>query len=587
MNPREAYNQRLSRRRETFAQHQRNHIRIGQIRLTIFALAAVLAWASFYKGAISAWFLLAPLLLFAGALAYHQSLMRRMECARRAVNFYERAIDRLDGKWAGRGESGERFRNPQHPYADDLDLFIPGGVFEMLSSARTRAGENTLASWLMQPAPMETLRGRHQAIGELRDKIDLREDLFVQGGDFTAGVNPEALVAWAGQPLVCVSRTHGTLFKVMGAAGIVALGFLIGSEFKGMGQEIAMLLVVLINLGIMFRYRQVVAQVTAALEHPAQDLVLFSSVLARIEREQFRSPLLKRLREELDTEGDPASHRIARLNRIVELIDSRDNFFVKLLEPIVLWTPQLMFVVETWRAGSGAYVPRWVAATGEIEALASLAGYAFEHPEDPLPEFVPNQPVFDAVGLAHPLLAGGVPNDVRLDASQPLLLVSGSNMSGKSTLLRAVGVNTVLALAGAPVRARSLRLAALNTGASIRVTDSLQEGSSQFYAEILRIRLVLDLPTPALFLLDELLHGTNSHDRKIGSEGIVRALLSRGAIGLVTTHDLALADIAGARNVHFEDRIENGKILFDYRLREGVVEHSNALDLMRAIGLDV
>jgi DNA mismatch repair ATPase MutS len=176
---------------------------------------------------------------------------------------------------------------------------------------------------------------------------------------------------------------------------------------------------------------------------------------------------------------------------------------------------------------------------------------------------------------------------VRLDGSQPLLLVSGSNMSGKSTLLRAVGVNAVLALAGAPVRARSLRIAPLHTGASIRVMDSLQEGSSQFYAEITRIRQILDLPRPALFLLDELLHGTNSHDRLIGAEGIVRALVARGAIGLVTTHDLALAGIPEARNVHFEDRIENGKMIFDYRLREGVVEHSNALDLMRAVGLEV
>jgi hypothetical protein len=587
MNPREEYNQRLGQRRESFAQHGRAHMRIGQLRLAIFAIAALMGWTSFYQGSISAWWLMAPLILFIAALSYHQRIMRRMECARRAVTFYERAIDRLDGKWAGHGESGARFRNPQHPYADDLDLFVPGGVFELLSSARTRAGENTLASWLMQPAAIETLRSRHGAIEELRDKIDLREDLFVLSQDFTAGVNPEALVAWAGQPLVCVSRTQRMLLELLAATGIVLLGFLLGSEFRGFWQRIAMLLLVLVNLGVMFRYRRVVAQVIGALEHPAQDLALFSSVLARIEHEQFRSPLLKRLRAELNTEGDPASHRIARLNRIVELIDSRDNFFVQILEPVVLWTPQLMFIVEAWRARSGAYVPQWIAATGEIEALASLAGYAFEHPEDPLPEFLADEPLFDAVGLAHPLLVAGVPNDVHLDKSRPLLLVSGSNMSGKSTLLRAVGVNTVLALAGAPVRARSLRMAALNTGASIRVTDSLQEGSSRFYAEILRIRVILDLPGPALFLLDELLHGTNSHDRKIGAEGVVRALLSRGAIGLVTTHDLALADISGARNVHFEDRIEEGKILFDYRLREGVVEHSNALDLMRAIGLDV
>jgi len=586
MNPREEYSRRLGQRRESLAQYQRAHIRAGQLRLGIFAIAALMGWAWFYQGSFSAWWLTTPLVLFLVALGYHQRIMRRMECARRAVSFYERAIDRLDGKWAGHGESGARFRSSQHPYADDLDLFVPGGVFELLSSARTRAGENTLASWLMQPATIETLLSRHQAIEELRNQIDLREDLFVLGEDAAAGVNPDALTVWSRQPLVCVSRAQRALLEALAAAGIVSLGFLLASEFLGFWQRIAMLVLVLVNLGVMFRYRRIVERIIGALEHPAQDLALLSRVLERIEREQFESPLLKRLREELETGGDPASHRIARLNRVVELIDSRDNFFVKMLEPVVLWTPQLMFAVEAWRARSAAYVPRWVAATGEIEAIASLAGYAFEHPEDPFPELVA-EPAFDAAGLAHPLLAGGVPNDVRLDSSQPLLLVSGSNMSGKSTLLRAAGVNTVLALAGAPVRARRLRIAALHTGASIRVTDSLQDGSSRFYAEILRIRGILDLPRPALFLLDELLHGTNSHDRKIGAEGIVKALLSRGAIGLVTTHDLALADIAGARNVHFEDRIEKGQILFDYRLREGVVEHSNALDLMRAVGLDV
>jgi hypothetical protein len=560
---------------------------MGQFRLAIFGLAVLIAWLAFHEESISGWWLLAPLALFLAAMSYHQRIMRRMEIAQRAVTFYERALDRLEGKWAGRGESGERFRGIQHPYSDDLDLFVNGGLFELLSSARTRAGENTLAAWLMKPSPVDTLRARHRAVEELRGKIDLREDLFVLGADFSAGVNPEALVQWAGRPLVCTSIAQRVMLAILGTAGLVALILLVASEFDGQWQRIVMLVLVLVNLGVMFVYRNVVAQVTSALEHPAEDLALFSSVVERIEREEFSSPLLARLRGELNTEGNPASHRIARLNRLVELIDSRDNFFVRLLEPVVLWTPQLVFAAEAWRARSGAYVPRWVSATGEIEALASLAGYAFEHPQDPFPEFVENKPLFDAVDLGHPLLMAGVPNDVRIDASQPLLLVSGSNMSGKSTLLRAVGVNTALALAGAPVRARSLRISSLNAGGSIRVTDSLQEGSSQFYAEITRIRRILDLPSPALFLLDELLHGTNSHDRLIGSEGIVRALLARGAIGLVTTHDLALATIPGARNVHFEDRIEDGKMIFDYRLREGVVEHSNALDLMRAVGLDV
>jgi len=188
-----------------------------------------------------------------------------------------------------------------------------------------------------------------------------------------------------------------------------------------------------------------------------------------------------------------------------------------------------------------------------------------------------------------------VRNDVSLTAGLKVLVVSGSNMSGKSTLLRTVGINAVLALAGAPVRARSLRIAPLALGASIRILDSIQEGTSRFYAEITRLRKLVSLadgPIPLLFLLDELLHGTNSHDRRIGAEAVVRGLVQQGAIGLLTTHDLALAHIVDvlaphAVNVHFEDHIENGRIAFDYTLRPGVVKKSNALELMRSIGLKV
>ena len=222
----------------------------------------------------------------------------------------------------------------------------------------------------------------------------------------------------------------------------------------------------------------------------------------------------------------------------------------------------------------------------------------YEHPADPFPVLVEDGAVFDADALGHPLIGErvAVRNDVRLGGSAPrALIVSGSNMSGKSTLLRAVGVNVVLALAGAPVRAASVTMSRLALGATLRVDDSLQAGHSRFYAEILRIRAIVDLvrgPQPSLFLLDEIFGGTNSHDRRIGAEAIVRVLVDGGAIGLVTTHDLALTELAAGlngrvANVHFEDRIENGAMVFDYRMRPGVVERSNALELMRAVGLSV
>jgi DNA mismatch repair ATPase MutS len=226
-----------------------------------------------------------------------------------------------------------------------------------------------------------------------------------------------------------------------------------------------------------------------------------------------------------------------------------------------------------------------------------VAGYAYEHPSDPFPEIVEQGPLFDASGLGHPLLPSSacVRNDLRLDGGRLLLLISGSNMSGKSTLLRAVGVNVVLALAGAPVRAEALRVSPVSLGASIRINDSLEAGRSRFYAEITRLRQLMEIARdrpPLLFLLDEILHGTNSGDRRTGAEAVVKGLLDRGGLGLVTTHDLALAGIAEAlapraRNVHFEDHLEGGRMAFDYRLKDGVVRKSNALALMRAVGLDV
>ena len=256
---------------------------------------------------------------------------------------------------------------------------------------------------------------------------------------------------------------------------------------------------------------------------------------------------------------------------------------------------------------------RWLDAAAELEALSSLAGYAFEHPEDPFPEVLDLDPARGAVlrgeALRHPLLPAAVPNDVSLGGDGPrVLLVSGSNMSGKSTYLRTVGVNVVLALAGAPVRAARLALTPLHAGATLRIQDSLQAGKSRFYAEITRLKELADLAAgdlPLLFLLDEILHGTNSHDRRIGAEAILHGLVAKGAIGLVTTHDLALTELArqtagrvgegpaGATqaaplaNAHFEDQVKDGEIAFDYRLRPGVVAHSNALALMRAVGLRV
>ncbi|MDQ6678244.1 MAG: DNA mismatch repair protein MutS [Acidobacteriota bacterium] len=585
------YETRLAARKRSRNAAESRHRRLAGFRLLVFALAGGIAWLAFARGAISGWWLAVAPLLFA-ALVYLQSRAaadRRF--AERAIRYYEQGLARLDHTWMGKGETGERFRDPTHPYAEDLDLFGTGSLFELLSTSRTRSGEAQLARWLLHPADREEVLLRQGAIEELRTRTDLREDLAVLGEDFRTGVEPEALAAWgaAGRIEFSPGTQRAAAALSLLAAALIVIFF--ASNFASAPVRIALLIVAAIEGLLALPLRGKIAQVVNSVEQPGHDLDLLAQVLARFERERFRSPKLAALRRELDVQGKPASGRIAQLERLIDLLHSRDNVIVRAFGPLVLWTTQVAFAIERWRAVSGAAVGRWLHAIGELEALCALSGYAYEHPDDPFPELLEGEAFLRGTALGHPLLPADacVRNDAALSSTGPnLVVISGSNMSGKSTYLRTVGVNAVMALAGASVRAREMTISQLRIGASIRVSDSLQGGTSRFYAEITRLRDIVALAGegPVLFLLDELLNGTNSRDRGIGAAGVARGLLQRGAIGFITTHDLALTSIAEI-NRHFEDHIEAGVVTFDYKIRDGVVKNSNALELMRAIGLEV
>lgn len=586
------YASRLEKRKAVVARLQKRHVLMGNLKVALTAWGAMIAWMSFGRHWVSAWWLAAPIAALVVAALIHERLIRVQRLAERAVAFYERGVARLEDRWAGTGETGERFDDPSHPYAEDLDLFGHGSVFELLSTTRLRAGEEALAGFLLHPAGRAEIPARQQAITELRPRLDLREEMALLGEDLRSEVNPRALAAWAEQPLLLDSgaaRSTAAGLSLVSLASAVAWAWTgVPEYFLGAG---------ILAMAFFLRFRSRVSRVVELVGTPAYGLGLLSEVLGRLEREKFTSPRLVAIRQALDTEGTPPSHAISRLNRLMDLLHSRDNVAVKIIGPPLLWTTQVAFALEAWRKKYGPAVRRWATAVGEFEALSALGGYAYEHPADCFPEFVEGGVCFEGEGLAHPLLSDkrAVRNDVSLCGELRVLVVSGSNMSGKSTLLRTVGVNAVLALAGAPVRARKLRMSPVAVGASIRTLDSLQGGASRFYTEIKRLRLLVDLTRerfPLLFLCDELLHGTNSHDRKAGAEGVVRTLVDRGAIGLLTTHDLALAHMGDAlkphvANVHFEDHLENGKILFDYTLRPGLIRKSNALELMRSVGLDV
>jgi len=565
---------------------------IADARLAVFVLGVVLLLLALWAGRIAWFWSLIPIALFVALVAVHDRVGRTTRRVARAVAYYENGLKRLDGDWAGSGVSGQAFLDPEHPYAADLDLFGTGSLFERLCTARTRSGEETLASWLLAPADPDTVRARQDAVTELRPRLDLREEVALLGADVREGIDPEALSSWGMIPAVYPSRTPAVVASVLAVLGLATLGVWITT-----GVAFPLAAVALVEMAFAATQKKRVRQVLASVERRTHDLVLISELLARLEREDFTSPLLIRLRAALQTEGEPASRRVAKLARLLAMIDQGNNQFVAPFAALVLWKTHLSMAVDAWRVRTGPAISGWLAAVGEFEALESIAAYAFESPDDPFPTLIEGETRFEAEGVGHPLIpeAACVRNDVRLGGELRVLLVSGSNMSGKSTLLRTLGVNTVLALAGAPVRAKRLSLSVLAVGATLRVQDSLQAGRSRFYAELTRIRTLVGMaegPPPLLFLLDEIFHGTNSHDRTVGAEAVILGLIDRGAIGLVTTHDLALAAVADrlaprAVNVHFEDQLVDGTLQFDYRMRPGVVTHSNALALMRAVGLDV
>jgi hypothetical protein len=592
--PGEEYKARLAAHRAAEARLTRQHERIGNLRLATSAVAAFLAWQVVGRGAIAWTWLLVPAAVFLVLMIWHDRVLRARGRAERGAAFYEQGLARLEDRWAGTGESGVRFLVADHPYAADLDLFGAGSLFELLTTARIRAGEETLARWLLAPAAASVVRARHAAIDDLRFRLDLREDLAVLGTSGGARIDPAVLTSWGAAPPVVTSPWPALVAAVLGGVGLVtAAGWAAG--LIG-GLPFALVLLAEITYSVLVRSR--VNAIIRTIDGPAHDLALLSEVLERFERETFSAPRLLDIRASLATAGQPPSQRVARLERLVDLLHSRHNQLFAPIAILALWGAQFAFAIERWRRVSGPRLGVWLEALGELEALCSLAGYAYEHPDDPFPEIVDEERArFEGDEMTHPLLssAKAVRNSVHLGVEPQMLLVSGSNMSGKSTLLRTVGVNAVLALAGAPVRAARLRMTPVAVGATLRVQDSLQAGQSRFYAEIMRLRQIVALTsasTPVLFLLDELLSGTNSHDRLHGGEAIVRGLLDRGAIGLVTTHDLALAAIADrlaprAANVHFADELRDGTLCFDYRMRPGVVQGSNALALMRAVGLDV
>lgn len=546
---------------------------------------------------------------FFGLVAYHESLLRRLERSRTLRQINEQALARLERRWRDLPEPAVQVPPEHQAVAGDLDLFGHASLFHFLCVANTPTGLTVLRDWLLEPAPPDEVRLRQQAVAALAPQIELREDLNVEGrllGD--RGNATERFVEWAqGPPWLLARPWLLWLCRLIPAAVLLSVLLTALGAVPVTGGVLAVLVLLALNLLISVAFLANVHDIFAQLNARGGKVRRYLRMFQLMYGMPDSTAALDAIKRESTQRGGGVLRRLRELHRISGLasISRSPLFFIFVYLPlqfVMLYDFHVLNLVEIWQRKYGCHARQWFLALGRFEALASLAMLRHDNPAWALPLVDEQAERLEAVELAHPLLPAAirVANDVAVGPPGTFLLVTGSNMSGKSTLLRAIGVNAVLAQAGGPVCARRLTMPPAVLGTSMRVRDSLEFGVSFYMAELMRLKEIVDLAAALhssggprlLYLLDEILQGTNSRERHIAVERVLQHLVEHGALGAVSTHDLELASGAlshSSRCVHFRETLHDQDaeqpMTFDYRLRDGVATTTNALKLLEIVGL--
>ena len=570
--------------------------RLVLLRPLVFLAAAglTMVFAFLSLQAVFLWGAGLLLLCFVIMLIKHNRIKARIKYLEQLIQLNDAAMQRLDGQWQDFSNTGERFMDREHRYTADLNIFGPGSLFQYLNAATSLVGEERLAGWLSAPAAGDEITPRQQAITELAPRLDWRQHFQTTGlleGRGKPG-NLAKLLAWAEEkPLLTNKYVSLLLFLPAVTLVLAVAGFF---HWLPLLPNWLWILPLAVQIMIMVWFSKPAGQMFGQTENMAEEIRRWSALLGCIEPEQYDAALLRQLQSQLLQGGGPPSQRIKKLFAIIDRVSFRYSSIYLVINIGLLWDLRTLVKLEEWRAESGRLLRSWVEVIAAFEALASLAGLAYEHPHWTMPAITGAAPFFKAVALGHPLIKEEtrVSNDVTLAEPGVILLITGSNMSGKSTLLRTVGINLVLAYAGAAVCAKELSCSRMNLYTSIHINDNLEKNISTFYAELQRIKLILDAAKsgePTLFLIDEIFKGTNSKDRIIGAQAVIKNLNRLGAMGLVSTHDLELSrleqEIPQIKNYHFTDQISGREISFDYRLKTGVSTSTNAIALMKIVGI--
>ena len=606
--PDDVYRERLDRFAAERDELTRRWNGVANQRLLAFAAGAAVTGWGVWQGvpaAVPVGILL--LALFVGLAIYHNRLGRRRRRATVLAEINAEGLARIGRDWAALPAPSAVELPPDHPFAADLDLVGRASLLHLVDTTSTPMGEQTLAGWLLSPAIAQGALGaveeRQAAVAELAPRLELRQELTARGRlAASERRDPEPLLRWAEGPRWLA---HRPWLVALAWVGPLLLAGLIVAQLTGVVTAPWWLLVFFANLLLSQLLARPANAIALAVNAQHWAMLGYAGQIALVAEAPAPGRALARLQAALGAGGEAAPALLRRLGRIAAFPLPPVSPLYLPLQALCFWDIHVLAAMERWQAVAGPHVRQWLARLGEVEALAALAGLAHDNPDWAFPRIDAEADELRATELGHPLLAAGerVENDVTVGPPGTFLLVTGSNMSGKSTLLRAIGVNTVLAGAGAPVCANSFSLPPVSLWTSVRVQDSLERGVSFFMAELQRLKLIVaaaratgDGAGPrVLYLLDEMLQGTNTAERQIAARRIIVELVNQGAIGAVSTHDLALAEApelsARARAVHFTDLVGDGVtgplMSFDYRLRPGVATTTNALRLMQLVGFDV
>ncbi len=579
---------------------------LSYARLVVF-LAAAASVLSVFPGPVSHTAArigagVAGFVLFFVLIAWHARIEWRERWAAALAQVNADAAARVSRDWNALPPSPTAGPGPTHPYADDLDVFGHASVYQLLGCAGTDAGRATLAAWLAEGATPDVVRGRQEAVDELARLEEGRETFAALGRLIEPAREAlDDLFAWA-EKGPWFTRRRAAMWAVRLLAGTIV--GLLAVQIGGLIDRWLWLWPAGLSALMMAAFGKRIAQTFARVFSRFGLVRHHAALFAQMAGMPCSSPLLRRLQEELRASGTTAAREMTRLSRIEQMADFRR---VAIFHPVValvtLWDFHVLAALERWQKRAGPHLRQWYAALGQFDALAALASLRHDNPSWAFPEIDESSAVLEARQLGHPLIAADrrVANDVTVGPPGGFLMVTGSNMSGKSTLLRAIGINVVLAQAGGPVCADRLRMPPLRPCTSIRVQDSLEAGVSYFMAALERLKLVVTTAKSArdggprvLYLLDEVLQGTNTAERQVAVRRVLRHLLDLPTIGVVTTHDLELAacdELAAACHpVHFAEGVEQDgegvRLVFDYRLQPGIATSRNALKLLRSVGLD-